>query len=143
MFRLAAVLLAALAPGLAAAQGPDPFRVVDAEVKKDRFFWTENQQVPVTEQVAVQVVVDGVTRAETRTVTKLVPVTTTRAAELNTLKVTDAAGKAVPADKLADRLKGPTAVVLVTGAVNEKHRALFKDTVLFVELPAAAPPVPK
>ncbi|MBA4067297.1 MAG: hypothetical protein C0501_27030 [Isosphaera sp.] len=138
----AAVLLLALAPGLAAAQGPDPFRVVDAEAKKDRLFWTVTEVATVAEQVAVEVEVNGVKRVEFRTVTKLVPVTTTRAVELNTVKVTDAAGKAIPADKLAERLKEPAPVVLVTGPVTDKHRALFKDTTIFVELPAA-PAVPK
>lgn len=139
----AAVLLAALAPGLAAAQGPDPFRVVDAEAKKDRFFWTEGRAVPVTETVAVEVEVNGQKRVETRTVTRLVPETITRAADLNTLRVTDAAGKPIPADKIADRLKDATPVVLTTGPVPDKHRALFKDTTVFVELPAAGPAVPK
>ena len=46
--------------------------------------------------------------------------------------VTDATGKAIEADKLADRLKeGPA--VLLTAPLSDKHRKLFKDDTLFVE----------
>jgi hypothetical protein len=134
---LAAVGFAALAVTRADAQpAPGTLQVVDAKIDGRRLLWDETVLVPVQREVEVAVVIDGKTVIQKRT--EIVPQVTliTKEAEVKTLKVTDATGKAIDADKLAELLKEKTPVVFVTGSVPEKHRALFKDKTLFVELPA-------
>lgn len=138
MPRLAAVLFVALVPGFAAAQGAP--RVLDVQVDKDRLQWTETVIVPVTQTVAVTVNVNGKAVVENRTVTAYVAESRTVAQELKKVKATDAAGKEIAADKLAELLKEPKPVVTSVGPISEKHRALFKDTVIFLEFPAPTPP---
>lgn len=140
MPRLAAVLLAALIPGFAAAQVPGSLRIVDAKAERDKVQWTEYKTVPVQKPVTVEVVVNGMKVTEVRTVTVHETVVVTAAHELKTIKATDAAGKEIAADKLAELLKESTPVVVTTGPIAEKHRALFKDKVVFVELPGPMPP---
>ncbi len=144
MFRsavLAALAVAVVAPASALAQpAPGAFQVVDAKANKDKITWNETQAVPVQKEVVVTVNVNGMNVTEKRTVVVYEPVTITRELALKTVKVTDGTGKAVDAEKLAELLKDGKSVVLVSGPVAAKHRALFKDTTLFLELPAAAPP---
>ncbi len=117
------------------------------KVEKDKLTWTETQMVPVAKEVAVTVVVNGVEKLEKRTVIAYETVAITRATALKDVKATDAAGKAIDAEKLAELLKETTAAVVTTGSLSEKHRALFKDKTVFVELPAPKglvppPPIP-
>ena len=138
-----AVLLVALLPGFAAAQPTaSSFQVVDARVEKDKLFWTETRTEVVMQEVATQVLVNGMFVTEKRLVPVMRPVTITRADELKGVKATDAAGKAVAADKLAEALKETTPVVVTAGPIAEKHRALFKDKVIFLELPQPKNPPP-
>jgi hypothetical protein len=135
MPRFSALLLVTLLPGLAAAQAPGSFQVVDARVEKDKLFWTETRTEVVMQEIAVQVLVNGMVVTEKRVVPVMRPVTITRADELKGVKATDVAGKAITAEKLAELLKETTPVVVAAGPVAEKHRALFKDKVIFLELP--------
>jgi hypothetical protein len=139
---LAAVALVA-APALAPAQPATliSFQFVDAKVDKDALTWTQTEQVPVAKEVVVEVVKNGVKFAEKRTVTVYQSVAVTRQADLTKVKATDGGGKAVAAEKLAELLKEPTLIVLASGPVPEKHRKLFREATLFVELPQ--PDVPK
>lgn len=143
-FALFAALVLLSAPALAQPPGPPGLggiTIIDAKADKGKLAWTEYVAVPVQKEVERVVVANGkqVTVKQTVTVHEVVPVT--KAVELKGLKVTDAAGKEIDADKVAERLKEATPVVLASGALPAKHRALFKDTTLFVEpLP---PPAPK
>ena len=144
---LSALALAALPHPRADAQ-PDAFfpgsiRIIDAKADKGKLTWTEYATTPVVREIEVIVNMNGkqVATKQKVTVHEVVPVTKT--ADLKGAKATDAAGKAIDADKLAERLKESTPVVLVSGAVPAKHRALFKDTTVFVEFPQPkGPPVP-
>ena len=137
---LAVSAVALLAPTVSAQ--PGTFQVVDASVVKGKVQWLETQFVPVTKEVAVTVNINGKNVIEKRTVTVYETRTITREVDLKGAKVTDGAGKAVEADKVAELLKDKAPVVLVTGAVAEKHRKLFKETTVFVELPAPGPVAP-
>jgi hypothetical protein len=138
-----AALFVALLPGLAFAQPTaSSFQVVDAKVEKDKLFWTETRTEVAMQEVAVTVNVNGMLVTEKRLVPVMRPVTITRAEELKGLKATDAAGKAIPANKLAEALKETAPVVVVAGPIAEKHRALFKDKVIFLELPQPKNPPP-
>lgn len=144
---LFAALALAAAANLVSAQPPGPpagIRVVDAKAEKGKVRWTEMKAVPVQQNVQVTVNVNGRNETQTLTVTAMQFVGSTSEYELSKVKVTDGAGKPVAADKLAGLLKDSTPVVLVTGMRPEKHRKLFKEKTLFVELPAAEPgkPVP-
>jgi hypothetical protein len=133
----ALVLVAFVAP--AGAQPPGVM-IVTATADANTVTWTETVQVPVVETITVEVEVNGKKVLETRAVTVVRTQQITRAATLKDAKATDATGKAVAADKLAERLKKPTAVVVTSAALPAEHRALFKDDTLFLEL---APPAPK
>ncbi len=141
MSRALATLFAVLLPGVLAAQTPGSLRIVDAKVDDDKLQWTDCKAVSVQKMIAVEVEKNGKRVIETRTVTENVMVSFVTAAELKTVKATNAAGKAISADKLAELLRDETPIVLTTGPVSEKQRALFKDKTLFVELPP--PPQPK
>jgi hypothetical protein len=134
---LVALALEALVPARADEQpGPDSsFRVVDAKAGSDKLTWSVLEQVPVQKTVPVEVVINGMKVLEVRTITVHEGVVVTRAVELKDVRATDGAGKAINSDKLAELLKEMTPVVLVSGPVAEKHRKLFKDTTLFLELP--------
>ena len=140
---LSALAFAALLSARADAQ-PGAFlpgvQIIDAKVEKGKLTWTEYATTPVTKEIEVVVNMNGkqVPVKQKITVHEIVPVT--RMNDLKGAKVTDGAGKEVGADKLAERLKEPAPVVLITGPLSAKHRALFKDTTVFVEFPAA--PVP-
>jgi hypothetical protein len=144
-FVLALGALALCAPPLPAqppGPAPDPLagiRVVEAKAEKGKIRWTEMKTVPVQQNVQVTVNVNGRNETQTRTVTVIQVVPLTREYDLSKVKVTDGAGKAVPADKVGELLKDATPVVLVTGTLPEKHRALFKEKTLFVEVPAPEP----
>jgi 3-oxoacyl-ACP reductase-like protein len=135
MPRLAAVLLAALIPAFAPAQTPYSFRIVEAKVERDHVQWTDCKIVPVQKTVAVEVEKNGMKMIEMRTVTVNEKVSVVVAFDLKTVKATDAAGKAIAADKLAGLLKETPTVVVTTEPITEKHRALFKDKTVFLELP--------
>jgi len=134
-----AALLVALLPGLAAAQEACSFQIADAKVENDKVQWTECKTVPVQRMVAVEVEKDGMRFIENRTVTVHEKITVVVAFDLKTLTATDAAGKAIAADKLAGVLKESPTVVITAAPVAEKHRALFKDKVIFLELPPPKP----
>jgi hypothetical protein len=106
---------------------------------------TETNLVPVAKEVIVEVVKDGVKFAEKRTVLVTEAAKVMRTFELSKVKATDGTGTAIAADKLAELLKETTPVVLVSGPVAEKHRALFKEKTVFIEpapLPLEKLPVP-
>ena len=142
------VLLAALAlvlqPGRAPAQGSGTsgFQIVDAKVEKGKLTWSESKAVPVAKVVEVTVNINGRNIVEKRTVIEYMATTVTQAHDLKGLTATDANGKVIGADKLAELLKEPAPVVLVSGLISDKHRALFKDKTVFVELQLPKPPVP-
>ena len=139
---LAAVALAVMVPARATAQpAPLSFQFVDMKVEKDKLLWNDTVSVPVAKEIIVEVVQNGVKVLRTRTVTEYETRVVTRAMDLKGLKVTDATGKALDADKLAELLKEPTLVVVVSGgALPEKHRKLFKDTTIFIEMPKPETP---
>ena len=130
----------------APAQFPGGVKFVEASVDKDKLTWTETTYVPVTKTVEVQVVVGGMTRTEKQTVTEMLPQQVTRSVELKNLKVADGAGKAIAADKVADALKESPTAVMTVGPLPERHRKLFKEKTVFVEIPApkfpGPPPLP-
>jgi hypothetical protein len=144
---LSALALAALLPAPALAQpaavGPGGVRIAEAKIDKGKLTWTVTEVVPVIKEIEVTVNVNGMNVVQKRAVTAYEPQSVTRTADLKGVKATDAAGKEIDADKLAERLKEATPVVFVSGTVPAKHRALFKDTTIFVEivpLPATAVP---
>jgi hypothetical protein len=137
---LAAIAVALLASAVGAQ--PGSFQVVDVTVVKGKLQWTETQAIPVTKQIEVTVNVNGKNVVERRAVTVHEHISVTKEMDLKGTKVTDGAGKAIAADKVAELLKDKAPVVLVTGPVAEKHRKLFKETTVFVELPAPGPVAP-
>jgi hypothetical protein len=141
---LAAIALAALLPAPATAQpaalGLGGLHIAEAKIDKGKLTWTVTEVVPVTKQVEVTVNVNGMNVVQKRAITAYETVQVTKAAEVKGLKATDAAGKEIDADKLAERLKEATPVVFVSGTVPAKHRALFKDTTVFLEFPAPKAP---
>jgi hypothetical protein len=144
MFRfvaLAALGAVALAPALALAQpAPGGYQIIDLKANNGKLMWNSVKAVPVQKEVEVTVNVDGKLVVEKRTVVVYEYVTYASEVALNKVKVTNGAGKAVDAEKAAELLKDGGAVVLVSGPVAAKHRALFKDTTLFIELPVELPP---
>lgn len=144
MTRIAVLFVAlgfvAFSPASAWAQLPGGVQIVDAKVKDGKLIWTGYMPVSVEKEVEVVVMINGqqVKQVQKVVVTELVPIQ--QAEELKTLKATDGNGKAITADKLAELLKEGTSVVLVRTPVIDKHRKLFKDTTIFVELPGIAPP---
>lgn len=142
MFRSAvqvALAVAVLAPAGAFAQ-PGNFQVVEVKVNRDKLTWNETRAVPVRKVVEVTVNVNGMNVVEKREITVNEIVTFTKEIGLKTVKATDGAGKAVDAEKLAEALKDGKPVVVVSGPVAAKHRALFKDSTLFIQLPGDGPP---
>jgi hypothetical protein len=140
--------LAALALGALplSAQPPGFFRFAELKADGGKVAWTETTYQAVQKEVIVVVNRNGVNVNEKQTVAQMVPVSVQRSVEIAKLKATDGAGKAVDAEALAKVLKEPTAVVIVAAPPGEKERKLFKETTLFIQLPAAgkgiAPPVP-
>jgi hypothetical protein len=141
---LSALVLAALLPARASAQpgAPGGLHITDAKVDKDKLVWTVTVMVPVQKAVPVEVEKNGMKVTELRTVVVYEIQQVTKAVELKGFKATDAAGKPIAADKLAELLKETGPVVLVTGTLPERHRKLFKDTTVFLESVAPVPPVP-
>lgn len=138
MTRYCVPLLAVLLPGLATAQPPAKPQIVDAQVVNDQIRWTDTTTIPVTKVVTVEVKVGDKLVRENKTVTVYEKVDRVIVADLKTARATDATGKVIPPQKLAGLLKDPTPVVI--GPVPEKHRALFKDSTVILELPP--PPAP-
>ncbi|MBM3981214.1 MAG: hypothetical protein FJ304_13175 [Planctomycetes bacterium] len=145
MFRfaaLAALGAVALAPALALAQpAPGGFQVVDVKANNGKITWNSVRAVPVRKVVEVTVNVNGMNVVEKREITVYETVTYASELALNKVKVTNGAGKVVDAEKAAEQLKEGGAVVLVSGPVAAKHRALFKETTLIIEMPAQLPPM--
>ena len=138
MTRYVVAALVALFPAFASAQVPGSVQIREVSLEKTLLTWTEIQYVTTIKEVEVPVVVDGKTVIQKQTVTVMVPVARTQNAVLKTVKVTDATGKEIPADKLTDLLKdGP--VVMSIGPIPEKHRSLCKDKTVCIELPITAP----
>jgi hypothetical protein len=138
---LALFTLIGLDPTRATAQPtPGGLQVVDAKIDGGEFQWDATELVPVVQEVAVEKEVNGMKVVQKQKVIVYETRTVTRAAEVKTLKATDARGKAIDTEKLAELLKDKAPVVLVSGAVPEKHRALFKDKTVFIELPAPKAP---
>jgi hypothetical protein len=134
---LVALALVALAPDRAGAQpASGTFRVVDAWIDDGRFFWEETEPFPMQREVVVPMRIDGMTVFKKQVELVYVPTAVKKEAKVKALKASDATGKAIDADTLAELLKEKAPVVLVTGTVPEKHRALFKDKTVFIEFPA-------
>lgn len=137
---LSAVVLVALAPPAPAQPGPaGGLRIVDVQAADGKLTWIETQVVPVEEAITVEEEVNGMKVTVVKKVTVYKTVSVTRVADLKTAKVTDGTGKAVGADKLAERLKEAPAVLL-TAPLSDKHHKLFKDDTLFIEPNPAPPP---
>lgn len=133
--------------GFATAQGPKavtaPPQFVVARVADGNLSWTTTEQVPLTKQIAVTVLVNGQPVVENRTVTVLEPVTRETSIPVKHLKVRDGAGRAVEADRVAERLGRGGAVVLLSTPLADDFRRLFRDDALLIELPPPpAPPRP-
>jgi ABC-type glycerol-3-phosphate transport system substrate-binding protein len=136
---LAALVLAAL-PAAATAQPPG-VRFATAGASGDTLTLSETVVVPVAKTVVVTVEINGKAVEQNQTVTTYEAQQIERKLTLKDAKVTDGRGKAVAADKLAERLKTPAAVVVVTVPLPPEHRKLFKDDTLFLDLsPAPAEP---
>jgi hypothetical protein len=114
-------------------------QIVEARVENGLYIWTNVQMNPVVEEVAVEVVVDGKTVTEKRTVISFKLAHTEMRDKLSDVKATDTAGKEIPAEKLAQLLKVPRDVVRLLGPLSANHRSLFKDSTIFIELPPASP----
>jgi hypothetical protein len=136
-----ALTLAALALGSLplSAQPPGSFRFAELKADGGKVAWTETTYQTVQKQITVTVNRNGMNVNETQTVTEMVPLSVQRSVEVAKLKVTNGAGKAVDTEALAKLLKEPTAVVIVAAPPGEKQRKLFKETTLFVQLPAREP----
>lgn len=144
---LAVGLLAGLLPTRANAQPTlnGNFRVVEAKADNGKLTWSEIKYVPQQKVEERVVVINGMNVKQQVAVTVMIPFQQTVAFELKKLKATDGAGKAIDADKLAGLLKEEMPVVLVTGPIPEKHRTLFREKTIFIELPPPEPgkgPVP-
>lgn len=135
---LAAFALVLFAAAPAVAQPPGVL-IVTATAGADKLTWTETVTVPVAETVTVTVQVNGMQVMENRTVIVNKAQQITREAILKDVKATDATGKAVGADKLAERLKKPAAVVVLSAPLPGEHRSLFRDDTLFLEFPPKDP----
>src|SRR5215471_5773114 len=96
----AALVLAVFVPTPTSAQPavPGNFRVIDAKADKDKFTWTETKIVPVSKEVAVEVIRNGMKVLEKRVVTVSEYVQVTHAADLKKVKATDGAGKEIDAE---------------------------------------------
>jgi hypothetical protein len=141
MSRLLSVVGAVLVAGAAVAQpaAPAPHLAV-ARVKGEWLVWATTVAVPVQKEVAVTVLVNGQQVVEKRTVTVLETVTREESVKLKDVLVTDGAGRAIPADRLGERLGKGAAVVLNTGRIPDIYRRVFKDDAVLVELPEALQP---
>ncbi len=141
MPRLVPVLVLALTAGVAAAQPASPApQLVVAKVSGGSLVWGTTDVVPVTVEKAVPVIRDGQTVTEKVTVTEYRTVEKAVGFKLKELRVTDATGRAIPADRLATRLGDGAAVVLHTGPLPEVYRRVLKDDAVVVELPGRPAP---
>lgn len=143
MSRLLSVVGAVLVVGVVAAQpaAPAPHLAV-ARVKGESLVWATTVSVPVKKTVAVTVLVNDQPVVETRDVTVMETITREESVKLKDARVTDGAGRAIPADRLAERLGKGAAVVLNAGRIPDVYRRVFKDDAVLVELPEAPEPRP-
>jgi hypothetical protein len=143
---LGAFAVLILAGSLVAADRPDAAavpRVVPARVEGEYLIWPEPKQTPVTKEVDVLIEINGKPAVQKVTVTSTETVLLHRAVALKKLKFTDGAGKAIAAEKLAERLVEESPVVFHTGPLAAKYRALFANDAILVEFEAPPAPMPK
>ena len=134
--------LAALAAGgsLLAADKADTAgvpRIVPARVEGDYLIWPEAKQTPITKEIDVLIDLNGKPTVQKVTVTSTETSILHRTVSLKKLKFTDGAGKAIAADKLAERLIEESPVVFHTGPLAAKYRSLFSSDAVLVEFEAA------
>lgn len=139
-FAPALVLLAFAGPAAAQPVGAVNPQVVTARVENDALVWTTTQLLAVQKPVVVTVVVNGRPVSETRLVTELTRVTSDRSEAVKNLKATDGSGRVVTADKLAERLREDTTVVIHVGRLPDAFRRAFRDETILIELPGPAAP---
>ncbi|QDU21638.1 hypothetical protein [Urbifossiella limnaea] len=143
MTRVVSVVALLAVAGSAAAQpvGAINPQVVTARIENGSLVWATTQLLPVQKPVVVTVVVNGRPTAETRTVTELTRVTSERSEAVKNLKAADGAGRAINAERLAERLREEATVVLHVGRLPDAFRRAFRDETILIELPGpAAPP---
>ncbi|MFO0800980.1 MAG: hypothetical protein U0804_26235 [Gemmataceae bacterium] len=134
-------LLAVAGPATAQPVGAVNPQVVTARVENGALQWATTQLLPVQKPVVVTVVVNGRPTTETRLVTELTRVTSERSEAVKNLKATDGAGRPIPAERLAERLREEATVVLHVGRLPDAFRRAFRDETILIELPGpAAPP---
>lgn len=104
---------------------------------------TETVVVPVAKKVTVTVEIDGKAVQQEREVTVYEAAQIERKLVAKDARVTDGTGKAVGADKLTELLKKPAPIVILTAPLSAEHRALFKDSTLFLDLTPAPVEAPK
>jgi hypothetical protein len=134
---LALVLLCACVD--AQPTSPGSFAIVDAQVVKGQLQWTATVAVPVTKEIPFEVEINGQKVIQKKAETVFEYVLETRSSDLKNLKATDATGKLIEADTLAEMLKKTAPVVMASDPISEKHRKLFKDTTIFIELQVVLP----
>lgn len=118
-----------------AATRIEAFEVVEASLSgKELAFKVVvfSQEARVVEENRVQTV-NGRQVVETVTVEKVfrVPVMEERVASIDDFLATDAAGRPIERDRLAEILRKPTLVV--TGSVMENQRRIFREGTVFLE----------
>lgn len=136
-----AVIAPAQPPVAFGGPPPNPALVI-AKVDQGKLLVTDTKFVPVAKEVvAVVKTPDGKLVQVKKVVVTHEVVSVTRAVLLSGVKATTAAGKEVPADKLADLLKDETVVMLGHVPLSEKLRKALKDDVLCltVPMPVVAP----
>jgi hypothetical protein len=119
---------------------PGAVRIVYAKAEDDALQINEKTKLPVTNTSTVTIYFRGVPVELVVTETACRDVTIGRLVEWKDVKATDATGQPIGADKLAEKLKEWTPVVLITGEVGDKVRALYKDVGVFIALPTPATP---
>jgi hypothetical protein len=140
MSRFALPALFVTAAGVAVAQAPQPApQLAVARVSNNSLVWTTTVVVPVTKTVAVTVLVNGQQVVENRTVTVLETMSREQSIGLKDLRATDGAGRAIPSDRLAERLGKGAAVVLHTGPLPDAYRQILKDDAVLIQYSDRAP----
>lgn len=118
--------------------GPPGVWLVDAKVERDQFVRELAVPVPVKKVVKAAVNEGGVLKEVDREVTVVEFVMQKVGVPVKGLRATDAAGRPIPAARLAGLLAAETTVVMHAGPLADKHRKLYKDGTVFVEEPPPA-----
>ena len=85
---------------------------------------------------------DGKMVEEPTLVIETMPYVEQKQLPLKDTKATDAAGKSIPADRLAGLLKSETVVVLVPGEkLEDRYRKAFRDDVVVLSVPPERKPL--